>query len=309
MELEVLTKKAKNKEIKLEDLDVEDILKFLELGFLNPVLEEYFGLTLNEISRIRKHKHLTDADYENNFRNGLLVCEYIKNTYGIDDHNFLITILKLVIYGMDTARNTNYGAQKLEKIDWDNIDIDEEIKLRNIDREYRKNIVQEMIQKAKIDEACQQMILLQEERPFKLEKENKEEFIKAEFKVAGTKSKREVQIIGRSAKVKNQALKKAHYCCEINPLHETFRRRSDGTKFVVVHHLIPLEFQEFFPYSLDVVPNVVALCSNCHDEIRHGVNYQKLVKKLYEERKEDLEKVGIIIDDIEELYRMYERLD
>ena len=74
------------------------------------------------------------------------------------------------------------------------------------------------------------------------------------------------------------------------------------------HHLIPLEFEYLFPYSLDVEENVVSLCSVCHDEIHHCVNYKELINKLYEERKDDLKKCGIEINDITYLYNMYDRI-
>ena len=69
MNFENLKIKALNKEIKLEDLDVEDILKFNTLGFLNPTLKQYFGLSQSQIDKIRKQKKLTNAMREDCIRN------------------------------------------------------------------------------------------------------------------------------------------------------------------------------------------------------------------------------------------------
>lgn len=71
------------------------------------------------------------------------------------------------------------------------------------------------------------------------------------------------------------------------------------------HHLIPLEFQDYFEYSLDVEANIISLCSNCHNEIHYGENYKELITILYNERKEQLNKCGLVVS-LEELYKMYE---
>ena len=40
--------------------------------------------------------------------------------------------------------------------------------------------------------------------------------------------------------------------------------------FVEAHHLVPMQFQEHFESSLDVLENVVVLCPNCHRKLHHG---------------------------------------
>lgn len=71
------------------------------------------------------------------------------------------------------------------------------------------------------------------------------------------------------------------------------------------HHLIPLDYQYLFEFSLDVEANIICLCSNCHNEIHYGLNYKSLIKKFYNERKEPLEQCGIKIE-LEELYKLYQ---
>lgn len=50
--------------------------------------------------------------------------------------------------------------------------------------------------------------------------------------------------------------------------------------------------------------DIVSLCSNCHNQIHYGIDSDKLITKLYEERKELLESVGIKIS-LERLLLMY----
>ena len=105
--------------------------------------------------------------------------------------------------------------------------------------------------------------------------------------------------------MKERVIRRAHYQCEIDNNHKTFISKSTGKQYMEAHHLIPLEFEDLFPYSLDVEANVVSLCSVCHDEIHHGVNYKELINILYEKRKEELKRYGIEISDVTYLYDMY----
>lgn len=65
-----------------------------------------------------------------------------------------------------------------------------------------------------------------------------------------------------------------------------------------------MAFSEQFNVSLDVEENIVSLCSNCHNQIHYGADADKLIEKLYEERKDALASVGIIIT-LEQLLLMY----
>lgn len=48
--------------------------------------------------------------------------------------------------------------------------------------------------------------------------------------------------------------------------------------------------------SLDIEENIVSLCSNCHNQIHYGEGAGKIIEDLYEQRKEELEKVGLKIE-------------
>ncbi|MFD2924190.1 MrcB family domain-containing protein [Halobacillus naozhouensis] len=95
-----------------------------------------------------------------------------------------------------------------------------------------------------------------------------------------------------------EALEKANHRCEFDSTHITFLSSRTGENFVEAHHLVPMERQIDFTYSLDVPGNIVALCPNCHRCIHHGTKRQKngMLKELFNIRKGKLAKFGIDVD-------------
>jgi len=87
----------------------------------------------------------------------------------------------------------------------------------------------------------------------------------------------------------------ANFQCEIDSMHHTFIRKNCDFPYTEAHHLIPLAYQDYFKYSLDIEENIISLCSNCHNEIHYGINAGILIEKLYNERKELLRKKNIEI--------------
>ena len=58
--------------------------------------------------------------------------------------------------------------------------------------------------------------------------------------------------------------------------------------------------QQFrFDVSLDVEENIVSLCSTCHNHIHYGQDAHVLIKQLFNQRKDLLRSVGIIISEDE----------
>lgn len=108
----------------------------------------------------------------------------------------------------------------------------------------------------------------------------------------------------RDKQVALNALAHAHYACEIDAEHPTFIRKKSDKKYTEPHHLVPMAFSEKFSVSLDREENIVSLCSNCHNQIHYGQDADKLIEKLYYERKGALESVGIVIS-LERLLEMY----
>ena len=118
-----------------------------------------------------------------------------------------------------------------------------------------------------------------------------------------------VVVKGRKVYPRNQAtakraLERADYCCEIDTSHKTFIRRVGGKNYTEPHHLVPMSAQESFDNSLDVVENIVSLCSNCHNQIHYGRDADELIEKLYKARQDQLKKKGISIS-IRDLLSLY----
>ena len=113
-----------------------------------------------------------------------------------------------------------------------------------------------------------------------------------------------IEVQKRSRSTAMNALKHAKFMCEIDETHPSFIRRNMNINYVEPHHLVPLEYSDQFDISLDVEENIVSLCSNCHNLLHYGKDFEPLLLKLYEERKELLSHVGIAIS-YEELVEMY----
>ena len=200
-----------------------------------------------------------------------------------------------------------FFERKTNDIDWNHLNPKLEIKTRKIDVGYRVEKLKKIIfaletnyLKYKENEMIMQDI--------KKENSSSNKIIYKPKKKTNTKTKQTLKQTSRDTLVKKRALEKANYKCELNPNHQTFINKSNGKPYVLGHHLIPLEFEYLFPYSLDIEANIVSLCSLCHDEIHHGINYKELIDKLYKQRKDDLKKCGIEIEDINMLYNMYDRI-
>ena len=98
-----------------------------------------------------------------------------------------------------------------------------------------------------------------------------------------------------SKKIKEAALKKAKFSCEINQDHETFPRE-DGNKFMEGHHVIPMSAQsDFDKINLDQEINIASLCPTCHRSAHFAEkdHRKKIFEKLFMTRREDYLKLGI----------------
>ena len=102
------------------------------------------------------------------------------------------------------------------------------------------------------------------------------------------------------------ALKRAHHLCEYDSTDRTFLRKN-GKPYTEPHHLIPISRYKDFDYSVDVMENIVSLCSHCHNLLHYGRLQDKLpiLEKLYNDRKEALSSCGldITLDDLKEYYK------
>jgi len=307
MTLEELKNKAKRKEITLEELEIEDILKFMKGSFLNPALQEAFDISLSEVNKIRKKKKLNDALFENLYRTIMVLEEYILETYPFFieyfQDNLIITLF--AAFGCACGKEELY-LKKCHQVDWKKINPSEEIQKRKIDVAYRQK--EYSYYWKQVDIAVQKYLAYQEEWNIKTKESNKfaKEYIPKK-RIKKEKITQNKEIVPRDPKVSEHALERANYCCEINPCHSSFIRRKNHKRYMEPHHLIPLDFQDQFFYSLDVEANIVSLCSHCHNEIHYGTNYKILLHRLFEERKELLKECGIELKNIDELYQMYDK--
>lgn len=106
------------------------------------------------------------------------------------------------------------------------------------------------------------------------------------------------RIGGRTAPNRNRgtsqnALARARYLCEYDNLHELFPRKHSHVNYTEPHHLIPLEYDELFEHSLDVQANIVSLCSHCHNRIHYSADAEVVIRKLWEDRCEEIADAGI----------------
>lgn len=113
-----------------------------------------------------------------------------------------------------------------------------------------------------------------------------------------------IKIYPRDRNVAMNALLHADYKCEKDQNHPTFIRKNLDINYTESHHLVPMAYSDLFDASLDVEENIVSLCSNCHNLLHYGRDFKNVLEKLYNERKEHLNKVGIDIT-FEQLLNMY----
>ena len=113
-----------------------------------------------------------------------------------------------------------------------------------------------------------------------------------------------VKVYPRDRTVAINALAHANYKCEVDSNHFTFTRRNLDIPYTESHHLVPMSYSDLFDVSLDVEENIVSICSTCHNLLHYGRDFKEVLEKLYNERKDDLNKVGIEIT-FEQLINMY----
>ncbi|GAF11263.1 hypothetical protein JCM19046_3069 [Bacillus sp. JCM 19046] len=110
----------------------------------------------------------------------------------------------------------------------------------------------------------------------------------------------------RNPKFAREAIAIAEYKCEYNNSHEHFFSKYNGKNYVEAHHLIPIQYQDEFEYSLDTHANIVSLCVECHKKIHYGwfADKQNLLDELFSLRNTRLNNVGLEIN-LNTLYSLY----
>ncbi len=109
-------------------------------------------------------------------------------------------------------------------------------------------------------------------------------------------------------KLKATRMELANHNCEINKDHKTFTNSSGQYQYLECHHIIPLNAQkDFLDIKLDSMFNIIALCPNCHMQVHHASPKEKadIFAKMYELRKDDMEKHGFDLAKINEIFNKY----
>ena len=111
----------------------------------------------------------------------------------------------------------------------------------------------------------------------------------------------------RKSKTAVDALVYADFKCEYNNTDRTFLRKNGKVPYTEPHHLIPLSRYRDFAYGVDVMENIVSLCSHCHNLLHYGRLEDKIpiLRKLYNERSQSLGVVGLDLS-FDQLKRYYE---
>lgn len=94
------------------------------------------------------------------------------------------------------------------------------------------------------------------------------------------------------------ALEKAHYVCENDSTHTTFKSEVTGENYMEPHHLIPISNQGLYENDIDITSNLICLCPNCHKQIHYGkkADIKQMLIAFHTLRKKDLKTCGIDID-------------
>lgn len=112
----------------------------------------------------------------------------------------------------------------------------------------------------------------------------------------------------RNASVSFEALENAGFECEYDSNHETFISAKTGHQFVEAHHLVPMEFQKVFEFSIDVPENIISLCPTCHRRFHYADAEKKseIVRKFYDLRRDALANERGVVLSKEELLAYYQ---
>ena len=108
------------------------------------------------------------------------------------------------------------------------------------------------------------------------------------------------------------AIQNAYYCCENEPLHETFVSAKTHKNFMEAHHLVPVKYQQQiwqkYNINVDCTENIVSLCPTCHRAFHNGTKEvkTKLTENIYKRIFPKYKYIGfkISLDEIKKLYKL-----
>lgn len=111
----------------------------------------------------------------------------------------------------------------------------------------------------------------------------------------------------RNPGISKAALEEKKFLCEIDAKHLTFTSPVSKQNFVEAHHLIPMEHQGDFKYSIDIPENIIALCPNCHRKIHYGIknDVERMLSKLFNSKMRNMLKTRGIEMSMSKLKKLY----
>lgn len=290
----------------LENTSTEFLLKLHHEIYLLDDIAKLYKVERKELDKIRKKKGIGDIIFENSLRDTITIVNHFDEICpDIDDQLRQSMIIGVIDGYVMSHGHRDFYKDKFLAFNWSKRNIKKVIIEKGIDLSYRDTNLKGLYEK--MDYILNDYLL---KKAIEQEMMESRQIVpNIHHRPARKRSAIQTKYFAypRNSRVRKRALLKSGYCCEINPEHPTFFKRSDLHRYMETHHLIPLEFQEQFQYSLDVEANIISLCSNCHNEIHYGIENRRLIKQLYEKRKEDLRKCGIILDSVEQLYVYYDR--
>ena len=196
-----------------------------------------------------------------------------------------VEILKDLYLSIDELREKNIRGNRMYtcSLDWYEKYLDSKV-----ERILEENIYQVSDEKEReiVNDILGSSIINEEKGEYKLQKKHKKDAVI---------SKKGKVNYPRDHKILAKAIRIANYQCEVEKEHKSFTRRTNRKNYTEAHHLIPMNCQGDFEYSLDIEENICSLCSNCHNCLHYGVDEERfvLLEKLYNERKDYLYKCGI----------------
>jgi 5-methylcytosine-specific restriction protein A len=111
----------------------------------------------------------------------------------------------------------------------------------------------------------------------------------------------------RDPKMAALAIAASSYSCEVDTEHETFTSRRTKERFVEAHHLVPMQYQGEFSFSLDIPENIVALCPTCHRKFHHSrfSELKSILGRLFSDRSALLKsrEIDVELSAINEMYK------
>lgn len=97
------------------------------------------------------------------------------------------------------------------------------------------------------------------------------------------------KLLPRNQQLRNEAIKKANYTCELCGIQKTFDTK-ESNQYFEGHHLIMYNYnvQKRYKYCLDNLENIVCLCPTCHKKIHLSTDQEKkdcVIKLLIKHKK------------------------